>query len=94
MGSLDITESRIETALQRLAIAAEATLNRPDQGTLDIGGEPGFNEELVSLRATNQKLSQELAELRIAYKALKQSTEIVSLRVDNTINNLCLLLES
>jgi len=80
--------------LQRLAIAAEATLNKPDQGSLDIGGEPAFNEELVGLRATNQQLRQELAELKIAYQTLKKSTETVSLRVDNTINNLSLLLES
>lgn len=93
MGSPDITESRIETALRRLEAAAEASLDRSGQGTLDVGSEPGFSEELGALRTTNQQLQQELAELKVAYKNLKKSTETVSLRVDKTIDNLSLLLE-
>ncbi|MEH6401785.1 MAG: hypothetical protein V7750_00335 [Sneathiella sp.] len=80
--------------MQRLAAAAELALSKPDQGSLDIGTEPGFDEELVTLQTTNQQLRQELAELKVAYKTLKKSTEIVSSRVDDTINNLSLLLEN
>jgi len=49
--------------------------------------------ELDNLRVENQLLRQELLELTETYNALKQKTELVSGRLDQTISNISNILE-
>ena len=93
MGSREITESRIEAALQRLDNAVQDRMNKPTQGTLDMGGDLVLGTELESLREENRLLRQELLELTAAYNGLKDATETVSGRLDKTIDNIGLMLE-
>lgn len=93
MGSREITESRIEAALQRLDSAVQERVNKPAQGTLNVVGDLVAGSELENLREENRMLRQELLELTAAYNGLKDATEIVSGRLDKTIGNIGLMLE-
>lgn len=93
MGSRDISESRIEAALQRLDTAVQDILNKPSQGSLNIDDDHVLKTELDSLRSENQLLRQELLELTAAYNGLKEASDTVSGRLDDTIDNISLMLE-
>ncbi|MBL4907567.1 MAG: hypothetical protein JKX94_08955 [Sneathiella sp.] len=93
IGSGEITESRIETAMQRIDAAAEAILKKPSQRSFSIGDDPILKAEIDSLRVENQLLRQELLETTKSYDALKQTSNIVSVRLDKTIDDISLMLE-
>ncbi len=93
MGSREITESRIETAMQRLDDAVQDILNRPSQGSLLVDEVQSNPSELEDLRAENQRLRQELLELSAAYEGMKQASERVSGRLDKSIQSISLMLE-
>ncbi|MFT6556847.1 MAG: cell division protein FtsB [Sneathiella sp.] len=89
----EITESRIEAALQRLEKAAETLSDKPAQGLLDMRGRSDQDAELESLRSENASLRKEISDLTERYQALKQRTDIVSGRLDKTIDDIGAILE-
>ncbi|MFC4272939.1 hypothetical protein GQF03_07090 [Sneathiella chungangensis] len=83
------SESRMEAVIARLEKAAAAVEREKQQG--------GFsrNEEAVGsdLAAENAALKSELEVLRGKYEALKKKTQTVSGRLDQSIDQLSLILE-
>ncbi|MEP3247240.1 MAG: DUF4164 family protein [Sneathiella sp.] len=93
MGAGEITESRIDAALQRLEKVVDTLSDRPSQGALNMEDGSVAQAELDSLRVENQLLRQELLELTEGYNTLKQKTETVSGRLDKTIDEISTILE-
>ncbi len=93
MGAGEITESRIDAALQRLEKVVDTLSDQPNQGSLNMGDGSVAQAELDSLRVENQLLRQELLELTEGYNTLKQKTETVSGRLDKTIDEISTILE-
>jgi predicted nucleic acid-binding Zn-ribbon protein len=89
MGTDENTESRIETAIERLQTIAETIVANRSQGSLNMLD--GETED--GLAVENAALKRELADLRAKYDALKQTADAVSGRLDNSIDELSAILE-
>jgi len=89
MGTDDNTESRIEAAIARMQTAANAILESRAQGSLDVGD----GDTNALLKQENEALRWELDEMAKKYAALKEKTDIVSNRLDNSIGQLSMILE-
>ncbi|MAZ02344.1 MAG: hypothetical protein CMN56_04335 [Sneathiella sp.] len=85
MGNEQNSESRIDAAIARLEKAAAGALqNRNSAAEVAVGSD---------LAAENAALKAELDALRGKYEALKRKTQTVSGRLDNSIDQLSMLLE-
>ena len=89
MGNDENTESRIEAAIARLQVAADAAVDARTQGSLDTG--EGAAD--TSVAQENAALKWELEEMGKKYAALKEKTEMVSGRLDKSIGQLSMMLE-
>ena len=89
MGNEQDSESRMEAAIARLEKAATTLAEEKKQG--DFG--PGAAAVGSDLAAENEALKNELETLRGKYEALKKKTQAVSGRLDQSIDQLSLILE-
>ena len=89
MGTDDNTESRIEAAIARMQAAANGILEDRAQGSLEVGD----GDAHAHLKQENEALRWELEELKKKHVALKEKTDIVSNRLDNSIGQLSMILE-
>ncbi len=85
MGNLDNSESRMEAALLRLEKAAASISTEHLRGNLSA--------DTDELAAENAALKRELETLTKKYESLKQKTEMVSGRLDHSIEQLSMILE-
>ncbi len=89
MGNAENTESRMNAAIARLQAAADKISTDQPQASFDMvggGSDAGLTEE-------NSALKRELGELQAKYDALKRTADIVSTRLDNSIDELSAILE-
>lgn len=89
MGNAENTESRINAAIARLQAVADSISTERQQPSFNMDGggtDSGLQEE-------NNELKRELEELQAKYEALKRTTDIVSNRLDNSIDELSAILE-
>lgn len=89
MGNAENTESRINAAIARLQAAADTISTERSQASFDMGG--GGSD--AALSEENSALKRELGELKAKYEALKRTADIVSTRLDNSIDELSAILE-
>ncbi len=78
--------------MRRLELAADAALNKPAQGSFNIGDEPAVKAELDRLKVENQLLRQELLEVSTAHDELKKTSDTVAVRLDKTIDDISIVL--
>jgi prefoldin subunit 5 len=89
MGNEQDSESRMDAAIARLEKAATALAEEKKQGEFS-SGEDAVGSDLA---AENEALKSELEALRAKYDALKKKTQAVSGRLDQSIDQLSLILE-
>ncbi len=89
MGNEQDSESRMEAAITRLEKAATTLALEKQQGEFSSGGDAVGSD----LAAENEALKSELETLRGKYEALKKKTQTVSGRLDQSIDQLSMILE-
>ena len=89
MGNEQDSESRMEAAIARLEKAATTLAHEKQQGEFGSGGDAVGSD----LAAENEALKNELETLRGKYEALKKKTQAVSGRLDQSIDQLSMILE-
>jgi hypothetical protein len=72
-----------------LETAATAVLDDRNQGSFDIGGD----QAQAGLQAENDALREELKAMTEKYEALERKTDVVSGRLDKSINEITAILE-
>ncbi len=90
--SSETTESRIENALGRLETLSHDVSMRQRQGVLGAELESDSGEIDV-LRAQNDELKAEIEALKSECQALESMKNVVSGRLDDTIDELSAILE-
>ncbi|MDF2368125.1 hypothetical protein [Sneathiella sp.] len=89
MGNEQDSESRMGAAIARLEKAAATLAREKQQGEFGLGGDAVGSD----LSAENEALKSELETLRGKYESLKKKTQTVSGRLDQSIDQLSMILE-
>jgi len=89
MGNTQDSESRVEAAFARLERAAATLVREKQQGDFEANAAAVGSD----LAAENAALKSELENLRGKYDALKKKTQTVSGRLDQSIDQLSMILE-